>query len=649
MSVTVNGGINFNHVIFKGYVEPVFDPLDLFALGQLGAWYDPTDLSVMFQTNTEATPVTAQGQTVGRINDKTPNAFYASQSTAANRPLLDNYSNVVGQSAAINRLKYDFSNDALLWSGTTGTYWIAYANITGVQIYQCLLTNNQQIPVIEFSQMIIRDTAFTGPETIALTNYLEQYRTGLTTPNMLHEFLTTTYAYNSSIMDIGSGSAHYNYGTGADVPFSTSSTVITGLTPRESFSFTISPSSELIKFGISSPGACTGSIPDLSEYTAMTNFQCNLQKFQGGVPDLSANIALKYFNCRDNTTLTGTIPDLTANIALNQLIVDGCNFSGELPLLPASITVVDFSRNNFTGIISDLTVYSNLGRFVCNFTGLTGGVPNLPASIDTFECRNNPGMTGTVSNLDANVALQQFIVSENNLSGSFPSLIFNTSLSYIDAHTNNIAGPLPTFDTNTVLSYVDLSNNSFTGSVPDTTLAISLFYFDCNNCLLNGTIGPLSPAIGEFYCYDNQLTGSIPDFTGLSSLTYFECENNQLTGSIPDLSDTDMYEFNCSDNLLSGNIPDISTNVNLSVFNCSNNSAINGWTGTAVSYNLQQFLASGCSLPTSTVNALLAALVAAGNNNGGLNIAGGTNAAPTGQGITDKATLQSRGWTVTTN
>lgn len=32
-----------------------------------------------------------------------------------------------------------------------------------------------------------------------------------------------------------------------------------------------------------------------------------------------------------------------------------------------------------------------------------------------------------------------------------------------------------------------------------------------------------------------------------------------------------------------------------------------------------------------------------------INLSGGTNAAPTGQGLTDKATLITAGWTVTTN
>ncbi len=54
------------------------------------------------------------------------------------------------------------------------------------------------------------------------------------------------------------------------------------------------------------------------------------------------------------------------------------------------------------------------------------------------------------------------------------------------------------------------------------------------------------------------------------------------------------------------------------------------------------------AVAASVVNAILADCVAAGNNNGTLQLQGTNMAAPTGQGITDKTTLQSRGWTVTT-
>ncbi len=54
------------------------------------------------------------------------------------------------------------------------------------------------------------------------------------------------------------------------------------------------------------------------------------------------------------------------------------------------------------------------------------------------------------------------------------------------------------------------------------------------------------------------------------------------------------------------------------------------------------------TVSAAVVNAILADCVAAGNSGGTLQISGANNAAPTGQGITDKATLVSRSWTVTT-
>ncbi len=59
----------------------------------------------------------------------------------------------------------------------------------------------------------------------------------------------------------------------------------------------------------------------------------------------------------------------------------------------------------------------------------------------------------------------------------------------------------------------------------------------------------------------------------------------------------------------------------------------------------------GNALSVATVNALLHQFAATpGFNTGGaLNLSGGTSAAPTGQGITDKATLIGRGVSVTTN
>jgi len=56
-----------------------FSPLSLFASGEQGAWYDPSDLSTMFQDSAGTTPVTADGQPVGLILDKSKGLVLGSE------------------------------------------------------------------------------------------------------------------------------------------------------------------------------------------------------------------------------------------------------------------------------------------------------------------------------------------------------------------------------------------------------------------------------------------------------------------------------------------------------------------------------------------------------------------------------------------
>jgi hypothetical protein len=62
--------------------------LALFAAGEQGAWYDPSDMSSMFQDTGGTIPVNAIGQRVARINDKSGRGNHATQATAANQPFL---------------------------------------------------------------------------------------------------------------------------------------------------------------------------------------------------------------------------------------------------------------------------------------------------------------------------------------------------------------------------------------------------------------------------------------------------------------------------------------------------------------------------------------------------------------------------------
>lgn len=75
---------------------PAFSPLTglssmvktLFSAGEQGAWYDPSDLSTMYQDAAGRIPVTGVGQPVGLILDKSGRGNHATQSTTASRPTL---------------------------------------------------------------------------------------------------------------------------------------------------------------------------------------------------------------------------------------------------------------------------------------------------------------------------------------------------------------------------------------------------------------------------------------------------------------------------------------------------------------------------------------------------------------------------------
>lgn len=99
----------------------------LFASGEQGAWYDPSDLSTMYQDSAGTTPA-AVGQPVGRINDKSGRGNHATQATAASRPTLNGdggyYSN-----------EFDGVDDHLTCAsgggGTTGFFFCAAVRVNG--------------------------------------------------------------------------------------------------------------------------------------------------------------------------------------------------------------------------------------------------------------------------------------------------------------------------------------------------------------------------------------------------------------------------------------------------------------------------------------------------------------------------------------
>ena len=70
-----------------GFGNIEFSPLELFAGGKQGVWYDPSDLSTLFQDVVGTIPVTANGDPVGLMRDKSGNNNHATQTVSAARPI----------------------------------------------------------------------------------------------------------------------------------------------------------------------------------------------------------------------------------------------------------------------------------------------------------------------------------------------------------------------------------------------------------------------------------------------------------------------------------------------------------------------------------------------------------------------------------
>lgn len=91
-----------------------FSPASLFASGEQGAWYDPSDLSTMFQDTAGTTPVTTPGQAVARINDKSGRGNHLTQATVAARPLYQS-------GGGLHWLQFDGVDDGLVSSSVNMT------------------------------------------------------------------------------------------------------------------------------------------------------------------------------------------------------------------------------------------------------------------------------------------------------------------------------------------------------------------------------------------------------------------------------------------------------------------------------------------------------------------------------------------------
>jgi hypothetical protein len=159
-----------------------FNPSNLFTNGQRGAFYDPSDLSTLFQDSSGNTPVTSDGDPVGLMLDKSGNDNHAFQTDNSNRPTYQTDGN-------LHWIFGDGSNDFLITDEITPIV----RDSTGVHFSMAAKSNIPPLRVSQYSA----PTNSRNFSTVALGgDSTEIYYAGALLANSFQISKLTTLSYN---------------------------------------------------------------------------------------------------------------------------------------------------------------------------------------------------------------------------------------------------------------------------------------------------------------------------------------------------------------------------------------------------------------------------------------------------------------------
>ena len=162
----------------------------------------------------------------------------------------------------------------------------------------------------------------------------------------------------------------------------------------------------------------------------------------------------------------------------------------------------------------------------------------------------------------------------------------------------------------TNLTYVDISDNEVPGTEGQRSLT---------SVNLTG-----STALEELRLDDSDFSAGIPNITGLTSLQWLDMDQCGITGNVDLSMLPELYGF------------DLSGNTGLTSV-------------TLFEQVLENVIINNAALTEASVNDILAWLDGGGVLNGYVELSGGTNAAPTGDGLTAVTNLEGKGWSIFVN
>ena len=317
---------------------------------------------------------------------------------------------------------------------------------------------------------------------------------------------------------------------------------------------------------------------------------------------------------------------------------------------PSAIFSLDLEESRLSDIdVSNLVNMEilNLGQNL-ELTSISG-MPHLASltqltvansSLNTLDVSNNGNLSiltvpdNNLTSLDVtnNLSLGLLSVARNNLSTL--DITNNLGLVFVDAQDNNLS--VLDISNNDALQILSVKNNNITTlDLADKTSMVNLLY--SGNPIPTADFTDLS-ALKTLEAQDCTINSI--DVTPCTLLTSIRIDNNNLS-TIDTTGLTDLTAIYAGQNSITS--MDFTDNVNLGTVNLSNNNLTTLDLSTTPTVNVIELATN--SLNQAAVDNVLSTLVSHGVSNGSLAIQG--NTAPSASGLTDVATLQGLGWTVT--
>ncbi|KAL0326248.1 UNVERIFIED_CONTAM: Receptor-like protein EIX2 [Sesamum radiatum] len=237
----------------------------------------------------------------------------------------------------------------------------------------------------------------------------------------------------------------------------------------------------------------------LQTQSSISRLDLSSTKISDQVPnwlwDLSPR--LEYLNLSRNQ-ISGELPNLSSKFSGSPIIdLSSNNFSGSLPLLNPSTSVLQLSRNMFWGSISSICTLRLLGFLDLSYNQLSGPLPDCWMSMGRLSILN---------------------LENNDISGEIPPSLaqYQFPLLTLQLRNNNLTGDLSSsFMINRFMTMFDVGGNQLTGNIP-------------------AWLGTNLMSLRVLSLRDNEFSGTVPlELCDLTEIQVLDLSGNNISGRIP--------------------------------------------------------------------------------------------------------------------